>query len=169
MRQSDVWSPAEAAKKGGAMDNLCRETQSSFARGIMVVYPTLPSPATEPTRRPSKFRSASRFVAYSVSSLGLHAALYCGTCKGSRRVREGNHRTSQGLALLSHPSEAADGETGVALKIRTRPFANRWSTRPFEHEISPDIDGNTIRMDVRANGAVSTPRCNDSLTPFMHE
>jgi len=47
----------------------------------MVVYPTLPSPATEPTRRPSKFRSASRFVAYSVSSLGLHAALYCGTCK----------------------------------------------------------------------------------------
>src|SRR5215510_9113523 len=64
------------------MDNLCRETQSSFAKGIVVVYPTLPPHVPEePTRRPSKFRSASRFVTYSVSSLGLHAALYCGTCK----------------------------------------------------------------------------------------
>ena len=61
------------------MDSFCHETQSSFAKGIMVVYPT-PSLITEPPRRPSKFRSGSRFVTNSVRSLGVHAALYCGTC-----------------------------------------------------------------------------------------
>jgi len=63
------------------MDGFCHEMRTSFAKGIMVVYPTLPSQITESTRRPSKFRSSSRFVTNSVSSLGLHAALYCGTCQ----------------------------------------------------------------------------------------
>src|SRR5262245_66082068 len=63
------------------MDSFCHELRTSFANGIMVVYPTLPSQRTEPTRRPSKFRSSSRFVTNSVRSLGLHAALYCGTCQ----------------------------------------------------------------------------------------